>query len=75
MRNSSILISGIRGLSNEVCKNLVLAGVGSITIIDHNIVMEEDLGAQFLITEQDLGKNVIKHELLFLFILSCITCR
>ncbi|PKC15495.1 putative sumo-1-activating enzyme E1a [Rhizophagus irregularis] len=57
MRNSSILISGIRGLSNEVCKNLVLAGVGSVTIIDHNIVTEEDLGAQFLITEQDLGKN------------------
>lgn len=73
MRNSSILISGIRGLSNEVCKNLVLAGVGSVTIIDHNIVTEEDLGAQFLITEQDLGKNVIKHELLILFMLIC--CR
>jgi ubiquitin-like 1-activating enzyme E1 A len=62
MRNASILISGMRGLSNEVCKNLVLAGVGSITIIDHNVVMEEDLGAQFLISEQDLGKNVSKHE-------------
>ena len=58
MRNSSILISGIRGLSNEVCKNLVLAGVGSVTIIDHNVVTEEDLGAQFLVTEQDVGKNV-----------------
>ncbi|CAI2176957.1 7770_t:CDS:2 [Funneliformis geosporum] len=57
MRNSSILISGIRGLSNEICKNLVLAGVGSITIIDHNVVTKEDLGAQFLITEQDVGKN------------------
>ncbi|CAG8486902.1 5354_t:CDS:2 [Funneliformis caledonium] len=48
---------GIRGLSNEICKNLVLAGVGSITIIDHNVVAIEDLGAQFLITEQDVGKN------------------
>ncbi|RIA90591.1 SUMO activating enzyme [Glomus cerebriforme] len=57
IRNSSILISGMRGLSNEVCKNLVLAGVASVTLIDHNVVMEEDLGAQFLITEQDLGKN------------------
>ena len=65
MRNSSILISGIRGLSNEVCKNLVLAGVGSVTIIDHNVVTEEDLGAQFLVTEQDVGKNV--SYLFFLF--------
>ncbi|CAG8569070.1 31747_t:CDS:2, partial [Racocetra persica] len=57
MRVSSILISGMRGLSNEICKNLVLAGIGSITIIDHNLVMEEDLGAQFFVTEGDIGKN------------------
>jgi len=66
LRNSSILIGGIRGLNNEVCKNLVLAGVGSITIIDHNVVTEEDLGAQFLITEQDVGKNVSKYDLCYL---------
>ncbi|RIB05713.1 sumo-activating enzyme subunit 1, partial [Gigaspora rosea] len=57
MRISSILISGMRGLSNEICKNLVLAGIGSITIIDHNVVTEEDLGAQFFVTEADIGKN------------------
>ncbi|CAG8522209.1 1584_t:CDS:2, partial [Cetraspora pellucida] len=57
MRVSSILISGMRGLSNEICKNLVLAGIGTITIIDHNVVTEEDLGAQFFVTEGDIGKN------------------
>ncbi|CAG8679048.1 5517_t:CDS:10, partial [Dentiscutata heterogama] len=57
MRISSILISGMRGLSNEICKNLVLAGIGSITIIDHNVVTEEDLGTQFFVTEADIGKN------------------
>ncbi|CAG8511272.1 10425_t:CDS:2 [Acaulospora morrowiae] len=54
---SSILICGMRGLSNEVCKNLVLAGVGAITIIDHNMITEEDLGAQFFVTVEDIGKN------------------
>ncbi|CAG8668044.1 5575_t:CDS:2, partial [Acaulospora colombiana] len=45
------------GLSNEICKNLVLAGVGAITIIDHNTIIEEDLGAQFFATAEDVGKN------------------
>jgi len=58
MRKSSILIVGIRGLSNEVCKNLVLAGVGAVTLLDHEIVKGEDLGAQFFVNKDDVGKNV-----------------
>ncbi|KAG9296401.1 hypothetical protein G9A89_014993 [Geosiphon pyriformis] len=57
MRNSNILIVGMRGLSNEVCKNLVLAGVGAVTILDYQIVTEEDFGAQFFLRVEDLGKN------------------
>lgn len=49
---------GMRGLSNEVCKNLVLAGIGAITLIDHDVVTEEDLGTQFFVTVEDIGKNV-----------------
>lgn len=53
----------MKALANEVAKNLVLAGIGSLTIIDHQDVTEEDLGAQFFIaeahSEQDvIGKNV-----------------
>jgi ubiquitin-like 1-activating enzyme E1 A len=53
----------VKALANEVAKNLVLAGIGSLTIIDHQDVTEEDLGAQFFIaeaqSEQDvIGKNV-----------------
>jgi ubiquitin-like 1-activating enzyme E1 A len=52
-----------KALANEVAKNLVLAGIGSLTIIDHQTVTEEDLGAQFFAaeaqSEQDvIGKNV-----------------
>ncbi|KAG0319390.1 SUMO-activating enzyme subunit 1 [Dissophora globulifera] len=57
MRNASILIAGMRALSNEVCKNIILAGVGSITILEHGTVTEEDLGAQFLLRQEDLGRN------------------
>ncbi|KAI1300550.1 SUMO-activating enzyme subunit 1 [Mortierella claussenii] len=57
MRNASILIAGIRALSNEVCKNIILAGVGSITLLEHETVTEEDLGAQFLVRQEDIGRN------------------
>ncbi|KAG0098110.1 SUMO-activating enzyme subunit 1, partial [Podila epicladia] len=57
MRNASILVAGMRALSNEVCKNIVLAGVGSITILEHENITGQDLGAQFFLRETDLGRN------------------
>ncbi|KAL1931575.1 hypothetical protein VTP01DRAFT_9718 [Rhizomucor pusillus] len=57
IRDANVLVAGLRALSNEVCKNLALAGIGSITILDHEIVTEEDLGAQFFLSDSDIGKN------------------
>ncbi|KAF2750112.1 hypothetical protein M011DRAFT_509439 [Sporormia fimetaria CBS 119925] len=57
IRKANILLVGIRALANEVAKNLVLAGIGSITLADDQLVTEEDLGAQFLCTDADIGKN------------------
>jgi ubiquitin-like 1-activating enzyme E1 A len=65
-----ILIASVRALSNEVCKNLALAGVASITLLDHEIVKEYDLGSQFLLHEDDIGKNVIS---IFQFHIEIIT--
>jgi ubiquitin-like 1-activating enzyme E1 A len=48
----------IKALANEIAKNLVLAGISSITLADHEPVTEEDLGAQFFISGADVGKNV-----------------
>ena len=58
IRTANILLINIKALANEIAKNLVLAGVGSITLADHAVVTEEDLGAQFLVGEEDIGKNV-----------------
>ncbi|KFY64719.1 hypothetical protein V496_03082 [Pseudogymnoascus sp. VKM F-4515 (FW-2607)] len=57
IRNANVLLISMRALANEIAKNLVLAGINSLTIIDHNIVTERDLGAQFFISEADVGKN------------------
>lgn len=47
----------MKALANEIAKNLVLAGIHSLTIIDHELVNENDLGAQFFISESDIGAN------------------
>ncbi|KAJ3044023.1 hypothetical protein HDV00_003552 [Rhizophlyctis rosea] len=57
MRTAKILIAGVNGLTNEICKNIVLAGVGAVTVIDPGMVKEEDLGAQFFLREEDVKKS------------------
>lgn len=48
----------MKGLGNEVAKNLVLAGIGALTIVDDELVQPEDMGAQFLITDEHVGMSV-----------------
>ncbi|KAG5953413.1 hypothetical protein E4U53_005700 [Claviceps sorghi] len=51
IQNAHILLITMRGLAHEVAKNLVLAGVGSITLLDGYPVTEVDLGCQFFLSE------------------------
>ncbi|KAL2375230.1 hypothetical protein RJ035_000984 [Blastomyces gilchristii] len=44
LRTSKILLVTIKSLGAEIAKNLVLAGIGSLTIVDNAIVKEEDIG-------------------------------
>lgn len=57
MRTAHVLVISMKAVSHEVIKNLVLAGIGAITLLDDETVSEADLGAQFLITEEDVGVN------------------
>ncbi|KAG5945822.1 hypothetical protein E4U59_005134 [Claviceps monticola] len=57
IQSSHILLITMRGLAHETAKNLVLAGVGSITLLDGAAVTEADLGCQFFLSEG--GESVI----------------
>lgn len=61
LRCSSVLVIGMRGLGAEVCKNLVLAGIRALTVLDPNALGPEDVAGRFL--TQTEGKNVrqLKH--------------
>ncbi|CAN0879670.1 Ubiquitin-activating enzyme E1 1 [Linum grandiflorum] len=54
---SNVLISGINGLGAEIAKNLVLAGVKSVTLHDEGLVEAWDLSSNFVFSEGDVGKN------------------
>lgn len=51
-----VLIIGMRGLGVETAKNLILAGPGAVDIHDPEIVAIEDLGANFYLREEHVGK-------------------
>lgn len=59
IRKANILLITIRALGNEIAKNLVLAGISSLTVVDHATVTEADIGSQFLLSVEDghLGMN------------------
>ncbi|XP_034926042.1 SUMO-activating enzyme subunit 1A [Populus alba] len=48
LSKSHILVYGMKGTITEFCKNIVLAGVGSLTLVDDRAVTEEALSANFL---------------------------
>ncbi|KAG9453604.1 hypothetical protein H6P81_006508 [Aristolochia fimbriata] len=54
---SNVLISGMQGLGAEIAKNLVLAGVKSVTLHDEGNVEMWDLSSNFIFSEDDIGKN------------------
>jgi len=64
MRKAKVLLITVKALGNEVAKNLVLAGIGSLTIVDPGDVTEKDVSSQFFVTQEEIGKNVQLHLIL-----------
>ncbi|CAD6189998.1 unnamed protein product [Caenorhabditis auriculariae] len=59
LRASSVLIVGVTALGAEFAKNIVLAGLKSLTLMDHQAVVQQDLDTNFLFQHapETLGKN------------------
>ncbi|KND00481.1 ubiquitin-activating enzyme E1 [Spizellomyces punctatus DAOM BR117] len=56
MSTSNVLIIGLKGLGVEIAKNVILAGVKSVTLYDPNPVQIADLASQFFLYNEDVGK-------------------
>ena len=53
----SILIIGQRGLGIEIAKNIIVSGPLKVSIFDPNHVEISDLGSNFYLKEEDIGKR------------------
>lgn len=53
LSKSHILVSGLKGTAIEFCKNIVLAGVGSLTLNDDRSATDELLSANFLVPQSE----------------------
>lgn len=64
--NVLLINSGPGVVGIEALKNLILPGIGKFTIADESIVDERDLGVNFFLTEESLGKSRAEESCRFL---------
>lgn len=59
MLASNVLFAGrFRGVAVDAVKNIVLAGIGSLALLDGEDLQEEDLGANYFVREDEVGQKV-----------------
>lgn len=58
MKKSHALIVGLNGLGVEIAKNVILAGIKNVSLLDNNIVKINDLSSQFYLNKEDVGKKI-----------------
>lgn len=57
MRSAKVLLINLGALGTEVAKNVVLSGIGSLTILDEHEIVDEDLRTQFFISKEEVGQK------------------
>lgn len=57
LRASRVLVAGMKGVGCETVKNIVLAGIKSLTMLDHEDLTKEDGDSQFLAPRDKVGTN------------------
>ncbi|XP_058729634.1 NEDD8-activating enzyme E1 regulatory subunit AXR1-like [Vicia villosa] len=66
LEKSNICLLNCGPTGSETLKNLVLGGIGSITVVDGSKVEVGDLGNNFLVDESSLGQSKAKYVCSFL---------
>ena len=57
IQNTKVCIFGSSAIATEILKNLILPGIHSFHIIDDAVIDVTDLGNNFFLTKNDVGKK------------------
>ncbi|KAH3767658.1 SUMO-activating enzyme subunit 1 [Pelomyxa schiedti] len=57
MRGADVAVIGLSGVGAEIVKNVALAGVRSVTVVDDAVAGAGDLAANFFLTEADCSSG------------------
>lgn len=57
LRKARVLLIGISPTAAEIAKNVVLSGISCLTLMDKCDVKAEDVGVNFLLPKETIGKN------------------
>ncbi|TNY17219.1 hypothetical protein DMC30DRAFT_357440 [Rhodotorula diobovata] len=61
MLAARVLVAGrFRGLAVDAVKNVVLAGIGSLTLLDGDDLAEEDVGSNYFAREDEVGQKRVE---------------
>jgi ubiquitin-like 1-activating enzyme E1 A len=61
MRNATVLIIRLRGVATETIKNIVLAGIGKLIVVDDALVQPDDLATGFFFRDEDVNAKKRVH--------------
>ncbi|XP_073515270.1 NEDD8-activating enzyme E1 regulatory subunit [Phyllobates terribilis] len=57
LESAHVCLINATATGTEILKNLVLPGIGSFTIVDGNVVKGEDVGNNFFLNRESIGKS------------------
>ena len=60
LQKSKVLVVGVGGVGGYVCEALARAGVGTITIIDGDVVSETNINRQIIALHSTIGKSKVE---------------
>uniref|UniRef100_A0A1B6BZM3 NEDD8-activating enzyme E1 regulatory subunit n=1 Tax=Clastoptera arizonana TaxID=38151 RepID=A0A1B6BZM3_9HEMI len=57
LESANVCLINVTGVGTEILKSLVLPGIGAFTIVDGGVISEEDVGINFFLDVENIGKS------------------
>ncbi len=59
LKNSKVIVFGVGGVGSFVCEALARSGIGSITLVDNDVVSKSNINRQLVALSSTIGKSKV----------------